>query len=443
MIATRPSGSGERRRRAANWSRSSSSRQPSRSSRGEGSGICWNACRPRRSRSGLCCSRSPPASGSGTSACSPASPSWPSASSPTDSTVVASRRVAVGRRGAVLAVSLFAASDVESWGPLDGSGVNWDAIPFLALTAATALVALLVARLRASRAVRSPEAIVVVAVAVALIGATTAALAAAAASSDEWTAARQVGLSLTGRETCGIADGVQIPDCGLARAARAVAGPSRPARPSGRSHPREDLGGTAWRTNAPASSSEATGTTSDWWSAGVGNGEQVRVIASGAADLSRAQVGADRRELVVRDGDEFPGRPSDADVVRISVRPELDAAGEVSQPYSYETRALSGRSAAVTSRHCRRPTSSRPPVRDVASARARRRRAAEADDRRRPPPLTIRRARFAGSPTCSRSGRRQWSRSRTAASVPVGEGDCLLGGPRPTGRDRSGHETAG
>ena len=90
--------------------------------------------------------------------------------------------------------------------------MNWDTIPFLALTGATALVALLLARLRPGRTVRSPEAIVVVAVAVALIGATTAALAAAAASSDEWTAARQVWLSVTGRDTCGIADDVQIPD---------------------------------------------------------------------------------------------------------------------------------------------------------------------------------------------------------------------------------------
>ena len=87
-----------------------------------------------------------------------------------------------------------------------------DAIPFLALTAAAALTALLVARLRPGRTVRSPEAITVVAVAAALIGATTAALAANAASSDGWTAARQVGLSVTGRETCGIADDVQIPD---------------------------------------------------------------------------------------------------------------------------------------------------------------------------------------------------------------------------------------
>ena len=128
--------------------------------------------------------------------------------------------------GAVLAVSLFAASDVEAWGPLDGSGVNWDTIPFLALTAATALVALVVARLRGSHAIRSPEAIVVVAVAVALIGATTVALAVAATSSDEWTAARQVALSLTGRETCGIADGVRIPDASSLERLEPWAGPS-------------------------------------------------------------------------------------------------------------------------------------------------------------------------------------------------------------------------
>ena len=39
---------------------------------------------------------------------------------------------------------------------------------------------------------------------------------------------------------------------------------------------------------------------------GASHGEQVRVIASGPADLSRAQVGAITRELVVRDGDQLP-----------------------------------------------------------------------------------------------------------------------------------------
>ena len=56
---------------------------------------------------------------------------------PTGSTVAASRARGWVAAGVVLAVSFFAASDVEAWGPLDGSGVNWDTIPFLALTAAT------------------------------------------------------------------------------------------------------------------------------------------------------------------------------------------------------------------------------------------------------------------------------------------------------------------
>ena len=159
----------------------------------------------------------------------------------------------------MLAVSLFVASDIESWGLLDGSGVNWDTIPFLALTAAAALTALLVARLRPGRTVRSPEAITVVAVAAALIGATTAALAANAASSDGWTAARQVGLSVTGRDTCGIADDVQIPDSRFGRTARALAAADdRQSRSTDDRIHHRICGGTRCLTNVLAPSSEAT-----------------------------------------------------------------------------------------------------------------------------------------------------------------------------------------
>jgi hypothetical protein len=248
--------------------------------------------------------------------------------------------------GILLAVSLFAASDVESWGPLDGSGVNWDTIPFLALTGATTLGALLLARLRSGRTIRSPEAIVVVAVAVALIGATTAALAAAAAaaSSDEWTAARQVWLSMSGHDTCGIADGVQIPDAASLE----------------RLEP--------WRRQATAHADQRAiaSTRGSWWyrvpeqhvgvfirgdwdhqrlmvSWGKRDGEHVRVIASGPADLSRAQVGAIGASWWFVTETNFPERPPDADVVRTSVTSRSSASpGEASQPYSYETRALSG-----------------------------------------------------------------------------------------------------
>ena len=60
--------------------------------------------------------------------------------------------LAVGGRGRWCSRSLSSRPRTSRRGvPLDGSGVNWDAIPFLALTGATALVALLLARLRASR----------------------------------------------------------------------------------------------------------------------------------------------------------------------------------------------------------------------------------------------------------------------------------------------------
>jgi hypothetical protein len=246
--------------------------------------------------------------------------------------------------GVLLAVSLFATSDVESWGPLDGSGVNWDAIPFLALTGATALGALFLVRLCAGRIPRRPEAIVVVSVAVALIGATTAALAAAAVSSDEWTATRQTGLSMTGRDTCGIADDVQIPAASSLERLEPWAQPATV---------RADQ-------RAIASTSESLWyrlpdqrvgvfVRGDWddqrlvvsW--GKTEGTHVRVIASGPADLSRAQVGAISARWWFMTETSLPEPPPEADVLRTSVTSgSSTSSGQASPPYSYETRALSG-----------------------------------------------------------------------------------------------------
>ena len=241
----------------------------------------------------------------------------------------------------MLAVSLFAASDVESWGLLDGS-VNWDTIPFLALTAAAALTALLVARLRPGRTVRSPEAITVVAVAAALIGATTAALAANAASSDGWTAARQVALSVTGRDTCGIADDVQIPD---SRSVERLEPWPRPMTVRADQRTIASTTGSRWY-QVP---DERVGTfiRGDWnnqrlvvsW--GRRDGERVRVIVSRAADLRHTQTGAIGPSWWFVSETSFPERPPDADVVRTSVVTESSMSpGEVSQPFSYETREL-------------------------------------------------------------------------------------------------------
>jgi cell wall arabinan synthesis protein len=246
--------------------------------------------------------------------------------------------------GVLLAVSLLAASDIESWGPLDGSGVNWDTIPFLALTGATALGALLLVRLRGGHTTPRPEAIVLVAVAVAVIGATTAALAAAAASSDEWTAARQLALSVTGRDTCGIADDVQIPD---ARSLERLEPWARPATVRADQRAIASTRGSRWYVVPD----QLVGlfVRGDWdrqqlvvsW--GKSNGKHVRVIASGPADLSRAQVGAINATWWFVTETSFPARPPGADLVRASVTSQsATSSREVSQPYSYEIRPLSG-----------------------------------------------------------------------------------------------------
>ena len=75
---------------------------------------------------------------------------------------------------------------------------------------------------------------------------------------------------------------------------------------------------------------------------GKSDGERVRVIASRTADLSRAQVGAIGASWWFVTESSFPARPPDADAVRTSVMTESSTSpGEVSQPFSYETRELS------------------------------------------------------------------------------------------------------
>jgi hypothetical protein len=191
--------------------------------------------------------------------------------------------------------------------------------------------------------VRSPEGIVVLAVSVALIGTTTVALAAAASTSDEWTAAGQV-LAAVGRGgTCGIADGGRTPD------ARSL---TRLEPWPGAATPRSD-------ERAIASTSESRWyrvpregigvfIKGDWdherlvvsW--GKSSGDRARVLASGPADLTRAQVGAIPASWWFVSETSFPGRPPEADLVRISDAPRGPGSrGRVSQPFSYEARGLS------------------------------------------------------------------------------------------------------
>ena len=181
-----------------------------------------------------------------------------------------------------------------------------------------------------------------VAVAVALIGATTAALAADAASSDGWTAARQVALSVTGRDTCGIADDVQIPD---ARSVERLEPWPRPVTVRADQRTIASTTGSRWY-QVP---DERVGTfiRGDWnnqrlvvsW--GRRDGERVRVIVSRAADLRHTQTGAIGPSWWFVSETSFPERPPDADVVRTSVVTESSMSpGEVSQPFSYETREL-------------------------------------------------------------------------------------------------------
>ena len=183
-----------------------------------------------------------------------------------------------------------------------------------------------------------------VAVAVALIGATTAALAAAAASSDEWTAARQVALSVTGRDTCGIADDVQIP---AAPSLEQLEPWARPTTANADQRAIASTRGSRWY-RVP---DERVGIfiKGDWdhrrlvvsW--GNSDGGRVRMITSGAADLSRAQVGAIGASWWFVTETSLPERPADADAVRTSVASQSSTSpGEASQPYSYESRPLSG-----------------------------------------------------------------------------------------------------
>jgi hypothetical protein len=244
---------------------------------------------------------------------------------------------------ALLAVSLFVTGDVEAWGPLDGSGVKWDSIPYLPLTGATALVALLLTRLRRRGSLRKPEAVVVISVAAALIGTTTAALATAAASSNEWTAARQVLSPVTGSDTCGVTDGVQIPD---ARSLNRLE--PWPSRATARSEQRAIVSTSGPRWYRLPHETIGVFVSGVWdhkrlvvtW--GRSNGKRPHVLASADADLGRAQTGAIPASWWLVSERSFPARPPDADVVRISVVGEPSTStARTSQPFSYESRELS------------------------------------------------------------------------------------------------------
>ena len=134
----------------------------------------------------------------------------------------AGRQSAVVRRVAalvLLAGGLAAARGSFQWTGFDtGTSPDWNSVPYVPILLATAAAALLLDYGRRGRrtALARPELAMFFAVIVALIGTTTVALAVEAARTPG-TAARQALSSLLGRQTCGMATGVRVPDPGSLR----------------------------------------------------------------------------------------------------------------------------------------------------------------------------------------------------------------------------------
>ena len=125
--------------------------RPSRSSDGGKRGFYWNAFRPPRSRSGCSFSRSPPQMDLAFRGVHRARRRR---DRPGVEPIRPGPHLGASRGGRPRAWYYAISSSRprrRAWGPLDGSGVNWDAIPFLALTGATASRRAPPSRLRPSR----------------------------------------------------------------------------------------------------------------------------------------------------------------------------------------------------------------------------------------------------------------------------------------------------
>jgi len=243
----------------------------------------------------------------------------------------------------ILALGLWAASDANSWGPLDTGRLDWNhsSEPFL-VAVAVAVAAVVAASL--SGHVRRPELVVLPAVAVAMAVMTVGLFAADAVATGGWTTARQTISSLVGRDGCGVAASVIV---------------ARPD-PRGTVIPAsvDEHGSSTWYPtpqgafgifvggNLPAH--EAVDVS---W--GRASGGRIVPMGSGQATLDDADPGPDAARWRFVTDDRFPTRPRGADRVRFSVgRTERDRTAVLSTPFAYTNVPLSslfGRGRALVS----------------------------------------------------------------------------------------------
>jgi hypothetical protein len=245
---------------------------------------------------------------------------------------------------AVVAASLWAASETHPWGPLDTARLNWGAIPYAPLTLIGAAVALLAHRSQERSPIRRPESFALVGAAAALLIATTAALAADTATARGWTTARQALGSIAGDASCGFADDLRIPvPSSLARLP--AWSPTAGVRSLDRS-PEGRRKGTAGERNGwyrLPTGRVGVFVRGDWrrgerlrvrW--GKADGRHVRFLGSGLVDLQQAAVGPVAAEARFVADSAFPRRPVGADLLAFDVdhAPQASTAA-LSEPYTF------------------------------------------------------------------------------------------------------------
>lgn len=115
--------------------------------------------------------------------------------------------------GSVVLATATAAIGAFAWGPIDIRSFAWPSVPFELAVAAPVLIALTAGVIAQRSQIAWHPALWYLPVALAsLLLITTAAFVTDAAATSEWSAARQALTNLAGRDTCGLADNILVPD---------------------------------------------------------------------------------------------------------------------------------------------------------------------------------------------------------------------------------------
>lgn len=243
---------------------------------------------------------------------------------------------------AVTAAGLWAVGGGVSWGPFDLMRLNWRDVPQGEIVLGVAAAIMTLAAISRRGRGLSPDVPVLPATLGVMLVVATSTFALDAVITNGWTASRQAASSLVGRDACGIASDLVVPDPDTMEPLRSTTSPGIPLAerrqvaltqtPEWFRLTRDPVG-----VFVAARWTVGSGVRVTW---GRQTARGIRSLASGLADTRQASAGLVLSERRFVSQSSFPERPRTADVIRLRLERGGDQAARIWPPVAYRTRGV-------------------------------------------------------------------------------------------------------